>query len=194
MASVGATPAKLNSYAAKLLPALRKVGDATGAPLSTRTKEDRIRLQKVVYLLKVSGYVPAQRFEYNLYINGPYSPDLTQVYFSVDPNEFVKGPRAPDLNPEVLRFVEEADKEGVTFLEALATVLDLFARSGGSHAGVALAWAKSIKPHISDAEWMKVRLFLSRHPEMLKRPAPLPPLRRRHYDDGGPDPFVASEG
>lgn len=43
---------------------------------------DRIRIQKVVYLLK--QYDPDMQFGYSWYIHGPYSPELTRLLFEDD--------------------------------------------------------------------------------------------------------------
>ena len=63
-----------------IVKALRRIGDESGSPVTMDTKEARIRLQKMVYLLKAGGYPAAQKFEFNIYQNGPSSPGLTEVY------------------------------------------------------------------------------------------------------------------
>jgi len=63
---------------------------------------DRIRVQKVVYLLKQFG--ADFKFGYTWYIRGPYSPSLTRTLFNPTEGEFrTNGP----LTAEELRIVND---------------------------------------------------------------------------------------
>ena len=154
-----------------IVQALRLLGDVTKHPVSMDTKESRIRVQKLVYLLKVGRYAPAQKFDFNLYQNGPYSPGLTQIYYLYGNDGIATASPATDLPRELVETLKEADSKGVEFLEALATALDTSASIAREH-GVAhdlargLAWAQSIKPQIKDATWREVRAFLRLHPDL----------------------------
>jgi uncharacterized protein YwgA len=46
------------------------------------TRDDRLRVQKAVYLGQLTGVDLGYR--YNWYVHGPYSPSLTQDYFALD--------------------------------------------------------------------------------------------------------------
>jgi len=157
----GALRAKGNT----ITPALRKLGDATNRPFTMQTKEGRIRLQKAVYLLKATGYAQAQKFDFSIYLNGPYSPELTEVYYLLDDEGLNAVNPAADVPAETLTLFSEADSKGNLFLEALTTAID-GARSQGQ-AGVGLDWASAIKPHIPDETWKGVRLFLRAHPQLI---------------------------
>lgn len=50
--------------------------------ISISTVQDRIRLQKIFYILK--KYDLELDFRFNWYIHGPYSPDLAAVYYRVE--------------------------------------------------------------------------------------------------------------
>lgn len=161
----------LNAQGRGIAKALRRLGDLTNRPVRIDSKEDRIRFQKLVYLLKVGGYAPARKFNFNLYQNGPYSPDLTQVYFQLGNHGIASAAPANDVPPGLLRTIVEADQRGVGFLEALATTLDTVSslrREGaaGSELGRGLAWAKSIKPQFQESVWQEVRQFLRNHPDL----------------------------
>lgn len=153
------------------MKALRLVGDVTGAGMDISSKDGRIRIQKIVYLLKAGGYQPAQKFEFNIYQNGPYSPDLTEVYFLYGNDGISEAQPAEDVPAELLEAIKAADSKGVQFLEALTTTLDTAAslkRQGkaGSNLAPGLDWARSIKPHIGETTWRGVREFLRAHPAL----------------------------
>lgn len=156
----------LRARGKSIAPALRALAGATGRPFTMQTKDGRIRIQKAVYFLKVTGYRPAQKFEFSIYLNGPYSPELTEVYYLLQDDGLNGFPPAKDIPTETVRLFAEADTLGIEFLEALTTVIDA-ARSRG-HAGVGLDWATAIKPHIPDETWQEVRSFLSAHPRLIE--------------------------
>jgi hypothetical protein len=164
-----AEPGAVRARGKGIVKALRLVGDVTGSAMDIGSKDGRIRIQKIVYLLKSGGYQPAQKFEFNIYQNGPYSPDLTEVYFLYGNEGISTAQAAEDLPPELLQTIKAADSKGVQFLEALTTTLDTTAslrRQGNSGANLApgLDWARSIKPHIGETTWRGVREFLRAHP------------------------------
>lgn len=152
-----------------IVKALRRVGDSTNHPPRMDSKEDRIRLQKLVYLLRAGGYGPARKFNFNLYMNGPYSPDLAEVYYQFEETGVVDAAPTGDIPTTLLGEVVDADRKGVVFLEALATALDLtisLRQKGAGRAalGAGLKWAESIKPQIPKDTWGEVRSFLQTHP------------------------------
>jgi len=149
-----------------ITPALRTLADATGRPFTMLTKEGRIRIQKAVYFLKATGFPAAQKFEFNIYLNGPYSPELTELYYLLEDDGLNGSPPAKDIPDDTVRLFAEADKRGIQFLEALTTVIDA-AKSQG-HPGVGLDWATAIKPHIPDGTWQGVRSFLNAHPRLIR--------------------------
>jgi hypothetical protein len=157
-----------------IVKALRRLGDETGRPIRMDSKDDRIRLQKLVYLLRAGGYEPARKFEFNLYQNGPYSPNLTEVYYAYGDDGIAQATPAVDISPVLLSTIKEADAKGVKFLEALTTTLDTSdsLRSHGdgeSELIRGLAWARSIKPQIGEYTWREVRGFLRTHPGLAAR-------------------------
>lgn len=145
--------------------ALRALADATGRPFTMQTKDGRIRIQKAVYFLKSTGYQPAQKFDFNIYLNGPYSPELTELYYLLEDDGLKESLPAEDIPADTLRMFTEADARGIEFMEALTTVIDGAKTQG--HAGVGLDWASAIKPHIPDETWQGVRSFLSAHPQLI---------------------------
>ena len=59
--------------------------DALGLPLCLDSFDDRMRLQKTIYLCQQTGVYLGYR--YNWYLRGPYSPDLTRDAFALQARE-----------------------------------------------------------------------------------------------------------
>lgn len=64
------------------LIALKLVLDALDIPNTIDTIDDRKRVQKAVYLGQLAGVKLGYRFGW--YLKGPYSPDLTKDYYSLE--------------------------------------------------------------------------------------------------------------
>jgi len=63
------------------LAALNLTLGALGLSADTGALEERVKLQKAVYLAQTAGLPLGYR--YSWYIRGPYSPDLTRDYFAL---------------------------------------------------------------------------------------------------------------
>lgn len=144
--------------------ALRTISGKTGRSFSMDNKPGRFAIQKTVYLLRKLGYAPAMKYIYNIYLNGPYSPDLAEVYYALNDSGLQSVSPATDLPTKTIAIVAEALKGSPDFLEGLTTCIDGIATSGSAQQ--ALAWSRSIKPHINDTTWREVRAFLVKHPEL----------------------------
>lgn len=114
---------------------LAKSLEAAQAPLDVSTFNDRLILQKTVYLLQSAGIHIGYRFRW--YLRGPYSPDMTAGAFGiVNEGEYGKKElqgwkldeasveRAVKLRP-LLHQPGEEKSETVRRLELLASVLFL---------------------------------------------------------------------
>lgn len=146
--------------------ALKAVSTGAQHPFSMQTKDGRFEIQKTVYLLRALAYDPAKRYDYNIYLNGPYSPDLAAVYYAFEDEGLASAVSATDIPSETLDTIVNALSRSPHFLEGLTTVIDGCHSQGGSVN--ALGWAKSIKPHINEAVWQEVQAFLRKHPDLIK--------------------------
>jgi hypothetical protein len=147
--------------------ALKSIASATGQEFSMQTKPGRFRIQKTVYLLRTLSYPSALKFEYNIYLNGPYSPELAQVYYALEDDGLARAAPAAELSPKAIKLVAEAIAKGEDFLEGLTTVLDGLPREG--RPAQAMEWAKSVKPHLNEETWREVKAFLAGHPDLTRR-------------------------
>jgi hypothetical protein len=146
--------------------ALKTVSNQVGHPFSMMTKPGRFQIQKTVYLLKHLDCDRANRYDFNIYLNGPYSPDLAEVYYALG-DDGLNSASPTELAPRTLATVAEALGRSPDFLEGLTTVIDGVASRGSPR--LAIDWAKSIKPHLNEPTWGEVRAFLVKHPELIGR-------------------------
>lgn len=79
----------------------------------------RLRLQKAAYLLKRMGVEPFTKYEFNIYLRGPYSPELAKEYYG----ELGEEKEKPEITVEKLEslkwFVEHDEK----WLEIASSIL-----------------------------------------------------------------------
>lgn len=98
---------------------LRRLGD-----FSIRTFEDRLVLQKTVYLLQTFGIYLG--YQFNWYLHGPYSPQLTRDAFGLQTDwsaykqVFFANPAVDDRIKEFLTFVAR-HKNDPLWLETIAS-------------------------------------------------------------------------
>lgn len=154
-------PTTLRRQATPIAKALNTIAQATGQPFTMTTEGGRFRIQKTVYLLRHLGYPSAQRFDYNLYFMGPYSPELSRCYYALD-DDGIQAAGTTDDVPVVGRdLLVEALNHSDEFLEGLTTLLDVHREM--THLPAALAHAKAIKAHIEHGTWGEVKVFLQTH-------------------------------
>jgi uncharacterized protein YwgA len=147
--------------------AVKAISISSGETFTMRTKPGRFRLQKTVYLLKRLKYPAASKFEYNIYLNGPYSPDLAQVYYALEDDGLAGATPAADLPSKSIDTISEALSLGEDFLEGVTTVIDAIHQN--ETLAQAMLWARGIKPHLGEFTWKEVRRFLAAHPELTRR-------------------------
>ena len=105
---------------------LSRLERETGLSFEPTDFPARLRIQKAVYLLNCLGDPNTKNYNFNLYVRGPYSPDLARAYYNITIDTVSKVPAA-FIQDHRLRPVCEAVKRGNNFLEAAST-LHLIAR------------------------------------------------------------------
>lgn len=156
----------MNVTVERVIRAVNSVYHNCGLRLSTRTRTNRLRLQKVVFLLRALGYAPASRFEFKIHMNGPYSMELASGIAQLSDEEISRAGASDDLPKATLRIISESLQRGPAFLEALATVIDGTPRLGSVQASI--GWARQIKPLIDGQVWTEVEAFLERERTLTK--------------------------
>ena len=83
--------------------------------------DDRLRMQKLVYLAGEFGF--DHGYSYNMYLHGPYSPDLAKDYYE---EEFMSTPSDTSLTSfELGSFLNLIDNRDNLWLEVAATAHSL---------------------------------------------------------------------
>ncbi len=156
----------------KVIACMRELG----VSLKAEHFQDRLVLQKTVYLLQKLGV--KMNFEYNLYLRGPYSPSLTKSLYA-NKKEFDKlEPRIPLSAPEkeriqkFRRVIDLLPSE----LEIVSTYTFLTSESGLDEDD-AIRRLKQLKPFYSEAQ---VAVGISKSKQLFFKPtvADLEAIRR----------------
>ena len=158
-------PINLPEGAQEVASALKAVGREMNREFQISTQDGRFRIQKAVYLLKRLRYPAAYRFSYNLYLRGPYSPDLAKAYYALRNSGLVTASPANDIPKTTLSIIVEALVKDDSFLEGLATALNVSSKKQPFQR--ALSRAKAIKPNIESAVWGEVERFVKSHPRLI---------------------------
>ena len=146
---------EMDQTTADLEGLLKVLSVATGKRFNSNSFKGRLRIQKTIYLLKSLGHPIARRYRYNMYLRGPYSPDLTKDYYKITARNI--HPSSISIPREMELVIVEAMNNGDSFLEAAATILSLYkTNSSTANRTMIIRLARSIKPqlhHKYDAAW-----------------------------------------
>ena len=142
----------------KRLLNLQIVLGALGIDTGIETIDQRVTLQKAIYLAQAAG-VPL-RYRYNWYVMGPYSPDLTRDYYALQeqPQEDPESDRSLVLREPFASIIErlrpimsvpsDVKLTQSEWLELLASIHYLRNRSAFD-AEETQARLDAVKPHVS---------------------------------------------
>jgi len=113
----------------RLVAFLKVLERKAGYKFTIKTFEDRVRLQKFVYLAKHFGI--DLKYNFNLYIRGPYSSELADDYYKIERDyEGELSEVLDEFIPEekVDTFIEFAKNKDTEELELIATLLMVLER------------------------------------------------------------------
>lgn len=139
--------------------ALKVMLDVLGESSDISTVNDRLRVQKAVYLAQVMGINLG--YHYSWYVKGPYSPGLTQDYYRV--SEAIAGGDESHANrtlnagllnlaPRIRAAIakpEDIQEPREWWLEALAS-LHFLLRISGYSVDKAREYLSQVKPHLNN--------------------------------------------
>ncbi len=92
--------------------------------------ENRVKLQKIVYILEKFFGNEIFDYEYNVYLRGPYSKDLAKDYFEITEEDLNKKVELKYGNVEKVREIIKKLKNIESFeLEIMATLLSIRERN-----------------------------------------------------------------
>jgi uncharacterized protein YwgA len=81
----------------------------------------RLRVQKAALLMKHLGVRPFTEFEYGLYLRGPYSTDLSAVYYDIGDTP----PSEPSIDEETKGILRWFASNDLTWLEVASSILSI---------------------------------------------------------------------
>jgi uncharacterized protein YwgA len=86
----------------------------------------RIKLQKCVYIAKILGW-DCPHYSYNIYMRGPYSPDLTSDYYAIANQPLVLNNYESHLPKfDIDKFVQTIGGKDIEWLEVATTLLSVY--------------------------------------------------------------------
>ncbi len=105
------------------LEALRKSIDFK---FNVNSFDHRLKLQKLVYIAKSLG-VPKLEYDFNLYLRGPYSPELADDYYNLVESVGICEDEVETLlsNEAFRKFAELVNGKDGLWLEIAATLIEL---------------------------------------------------------------------
>jgi len=112
----------------------------------------RLRVQKDAYLLKYLGIEPFAKYDFSLYIHGPYSPELAREYYS----EKSKEPQVPEIDNDTLELLKWFMSHGDRWLEIATSILMIHERYPKIGAEEILSILRLSKPWITDVEFGEI--------------------------------------
>lgn len=106
--------------------------DQLGIPFETSGIDDRVKIQKAVYIGKAAGFDLG--YPYGWYLKGPYSPELTRDYYNLSraivlgDKEYEKYDLQDDLSQKLIRIKglmtpHEKSISQADWLELVASIL-----------------------------------------------------------------------
>jgi len=139
------------------LGSLRWLVDFAGVSLEEIKAEDglesRLKLQKAVLLLKHLGVAPFTSYDFNLYVRGPYSPDLARDYYSMEKDIAPADVKLREEEKELLRWFLSHDSDWLEIASSLIWLRKAYRKAGEEEMYSIL---KLSKPWVGREEFRKI--------------------------------------
>lgn len=110
---------------------------------------DRLRMQKAVYLLKHLGVEPFKSYSFSMYLRGPYSSQLAKDYYALSG----VAPVSPPVEPDKLGTLTWFLGHNSNWLEVASSILSIKEKYGNLPKGETYDTLRMSKP------WVSARLF-----------------------------------
>ena len=140
--------------ASKLCGVFEKLGER----LDVRSFEKRLIVQKRVYMLQLHPeFHPYLGYHYSLFIHGPYSPDLADIYYHIPKD--VK-PMEIDVSREALEYGREVMRMDRATLEIASTIIEVIRVNRGISDERIVEHVHMLKPSYKSAEIWDILLMV----------------------------------
>jgi len=101
---------------------LKGIFESLDIELDVSSFNKRLRIQKLVYMFRLHEEIkPHLDFKYNLYLRGPYSPELAYVYYHLER----ASPIYIKLSSEAVEYCKEILSLNTRKLELLCTLVEV---------------------------------------------------------------------
>lgn len=114
--------------------------------------EARLRLQKAAFLLKHLRVPPFTSYNFNMYLRGPYSPDLAKEYYSLEESTPSACVALDKEKEDLVRWFTSHDSR---WLEVASSIISLRERYPGRGEGELCSILRMSKPWVTFAEFTK---------------------------------------
>ena len=122
----------------------------------------RLRVQKAAYLLRYLGVHPFTKYDFSLYIHGPYSPELAREYYSEKSDETTM----PEIDRDILELLEWFMSHDDRWLEIATSILMIREQYTKIKDREVLSILRLSKPWITDKEFREVYRELRSKPRL----------------------------
>ncbi|RLE46648.1 MAG: hypothetical protein DRJ31_09775 [Candidatus Methanomethylicota archaeon] len=127
---------------------LASVLKAVGIRLSVESFEDRLRAQKVVYMLQLhKEFRRYLDFDFSMFLYGPYSPELAHVYYHM--LKEVRELAEVSFSTSALAYARDVDAMSTEKLEVLATLAEAMKVNRGACEEEIVKVVHELKPRYS---------------------------------------------
>jgi len=93
-----------------------------------RRFEERLKVQKAVFLLRHLRVSPFTRYTFNMYLRGPYSPDLAREYYAPLTNKPVPPPQWSKEKEDVLLWFVSHESRWLEIASSILSVKERYPR------------------------------------------------------------------
>src|SRR5438309_1453676 len=104
-----------------LVALLQEMGYTSQEVIKNSAFRHRLRVQKAAFLLNHLGIRPFTNYEFNIYLRGPYSPQLAREYYNLEGAE----PSPLNLGAENRLLLSWFLSHNDTWLEVASSVLSI---------------------------------------------------------------------
>ncbi len=119
--------------------------------------EERLRVQKAVFLLKHLGISPFSQYAFSLYMSGPYSPDLARDYYALSETRA----KSVELEPKtgsMLKWFTSKDRKWLEVASSIISIKETYPEAGSERVHSVLTMSKP---------WVNEELFKSVMDELV---------------------------
>lgn len=138
---------------AELVKLIKILGIRAERLVNPSSLEDRLRLQKAVFLLKHLNVEPFTNYSFSFYLRGPYSPDLASEYYDL---KDVK-PAPVEMSEEVSELLRWFVSHPADWLEVASSIISIKERYPEMNSREVYSLLRLSKPWVGQSFFKRVK-------------------------------------